>query len=586
MRFDYIIKPKQVKIVTRVFCTGCGKSNPSNARFCISCGKPLPIVDKVECPKCNKLNSKNSMFCIYCGGKIGTHAQEWKEKDLKATGAEGMPQWKPDDLVFCPKCNYGCNKSWGTCPMCHTSLDGSEAVPLIIDDASSDAVIMHDDEDLKTRVKNELATVISNHSVIGMDELARLCRCNESKATSMVKDLIATGVIEGYIDQNTMEYISEISESTPIILDVKKTSEEKLTDLSAVITEEKDDSVNDMVKDLVQSLDLKRGFDFEGGRIHYKIALKNKSQLVIHDIKVYLDVPEFFKAEDEDLSQTIPSLSPDESRGLDFYLEPRECGSTEISATVLFKDIYGKRHAKLVPPLEISIKSPIVAPSKSSIQYIRDLTQRLASDMKMFALKDIDDELLYNAAFRAISKFDMSCVHDEKKEESMEAWFSAVSKVDKEPIITRVIVSTEENVLEIRVWCNDDKQLTGFLARVITSLRDEIELIRSIKSEDKKQALKLMALGRNIEMLKNYAGLSWQTGDINAVMLEIKNILEGALEKKDIDTIINEIDGWSEKLKDFKPDEHIPDEMADALYNDVERWSNLINLELGIVEGS
>jgi hypothetical protein len=95
-----------------------------------------------------------------------------------------------------------------------------------------------------------------------------------------------------------------------------------------------------------------------------------------------------------------------------------------------------------------------------------------------------------------------------------------------------------------------------------------------------------MALGRNIEMLKNYAGLSWQTGDINAVMLEIKNILEGALEKKDIDTIINEIDGWSDKLKGFKPDEHIPDDMADALYNDVERWSNLINLELGIVEGN
>lgn len=515
-------------------------------------------------------------------------------------------QWKSDpDIIYCPTCNYGCKRDWNECPMCHTLLgeagrvtQAAAGVPMFVDDVeategvqaptSKPSILLKplsvvDEGALRQAVLDALAPVISTMGVISMRDLASQCNAPEGTVLRIVKDLVATDIIEGHIDPGTNEYISEIAQKAAPIFDEHPSAPARLADVGAIIKEEQDGTVDQFVKDLVNALELKRGYDFEGGRVHFKVSLKNNSKLVINDIKVYLDVPDFFKIDEEESSKTIPVLNPGESRGLDFYLDPRKCGTSEISATVLFKDIYGKRHAKLVTALEIQIKQPIVAPSKTSIEFTKALTERLASDMKMFSFKDLDAELLYNAAFRAVSKFDMACVHDEKSDQSMEAWFSAISKVDKEPIIARIIVSTEDNVLEVRIWCNDDKQLTGFMAKVITNLRDEIELIRRIKTEDKSEALKLMSLGRNIEVLKNFAGLNWQAGDICNTLEEIRAILEETLAGK-LESVIDEMETWCETLRKQGPEEHIPEDLANQLYNDVEKWQDLINMQLGIAK--
>nr|MDO8112384.1 zinc ribbon domain-containing protein [Candidatus Sigynarchaeota archaeon] len=591
-------------------CSYCGRENLAQARFCISCGKPLPRTDKIECPKCKQLNNNYNVFCISCGTKIAQQPQEWKEEDLKIAPPAATPasdaQWKDENVVFCPNCNYGCQKEWPVCPMCKAPLGGGDAstippeVPMFITDAEEEpapapkpnqpAIKSKTTPAMKDAVKTELQPVIAAMGVIAMSEIARKTGIDEDTALGIVKDLIVTDEIEGHVDPTTNEFVSEIGAAPQHMFVEKPILKEptpgqiEVSDLAAVIKKERGMEIDEFVKELVQSLDIKRGFDFEGGRVHFKVVAKNNSKLVVHDVKVYLDVPDFFKIDEEDQSQSITALNPSESRGLDFYLDPKKCGTTELSATVLFKDIYGKRHAKLVPAVEIQVKSPIITPSKSSIEYIKEQTSRMASDMKMFAIKDLDAELLYNAAFKAISKYDMACVHDEKGRESLEAWFSAVSKTDKEPIIARIVMSTtSERILEIRVWCNDDKQLTGFLAKIITNLRDEIQLIRDIKSEDKNQALKLMALGRNLEVLKNYAGLNWQVGDICNVLSDVKSILEKSLAGKEIHSIIVEMDVWIKRLDDMKPDEHISEAFGTKMYTDVEHWQDVINMQLGIV---
>ncbi|MHA1684652.1 MAG: double zinc ribbon domain-containing protein [Promethearchaeota archaeon] len=568
-------------------CPNCGKSNLENARFCIACGKPLPQSNKIQCPKCKNYNEKNNVFCITCGERLPSQAPEWKEEDLKVTSTgRTPPQWKSDpDIVFCSNCNYACQKDWPSCPMCGVPLGSSSYYSPDYDNDSKVQSGMRalSTAEVKQLVKSSLAPVINNYSVISISELAIACNCSDDQVMDAVKDLIVTGEIDGHIDTVSNEFISELPGGGHGPSDAKT---EQLTDLSEVIKRERPDSVDGMVKELVQSLELKRGYDFEGGRVHFKVTMKNNSKLVINDIKVYLDVPDFFKVEDDDISVSIPSLNPGESRGIDFFLEPRKCGHVEISATVLFKDIYGKRHAKLITPQEVHVKSPIISASKSSIQYVKQRIATLASDMKMFSIQDLDYELLFNAAFRAISKFDMACIYDVKDEQSLEAWFSAVSKIDDEPIIVRIIVSTEENILEIRVWCNDDKQLTGFLAKIITNLRDEIGLIKRIKSEDKKHALKLMKLGRNFEILKNYAGLNWEAGEISSVLIEIKTILLKTFKEDDILAILRDMDEWAGDLGALKPEEHVPEEKGLKLYTDVERWQRLINLELGMVEGN
>lgn len=496
------------------------------------------------------------------------------------------PQWQADPgVVFCPSCNYGCQKDWPECPMCGAALAGDvPGVPIILDEGTRGTGTTTTGEALKAAVLAELQAVVADLNVIGMDELAARTGSRPDAVARITRDLVAEGLVAGHVDGATGEFVSEITTAaTPGMFlggtDPGPGPVLPATEVAATIRGESSD-VDDLVKDIVQSLELKRGYEFEGGRVHYKLVVKNNARLVIHEVKIYLDVPDSFKIDKDEIEQVIPVLTPGESRGLDFYLEPRKCGTVPVSATVLFKDIYGKRHAKLVPPVDVQVKTPVVEASTSSFERVKRLTDRMASDMKMFAIKDLDAELLFNAAFRAVSKFDMSCVHDDKTPSSLEAWFSAISKADNAPVVARVIVSTTENVLEVRVWCNDDKQLTGFLAKIITNLRDEIELIRRIKHDDTRHALGLMRVARNMEVLKNLAGLRWQAGDMLSILDELRAGIESTVPGI-AGTGKVTIDEWRERLSTFKPSEHVPDDTGDELYDAVERWQKLVDEHLG-----
>ncbi|MHA1794452.1 MAG: double zinc ribbon domain-containing protein [Promethearchaeota archaeon] len=575
-----------------IVCPFCGRENTTpGARFCINCGKPLPTQDMVECPKCKTMNSKNNIYCISCGEKLQNYPVQWNEDDLlRSTAKTASLQWKEDaNIIFCPKCNYACRKEWTECPMCGASLVLDNLNYQNVDENTSLFVEQPDfaDDTLVQKITRVLEDVIKNYSTISMQELARSCGSEEDLVLSVVKDLIVSGKIEGYIEPSTNEFISEINAVTPLIIDEKEViSSANITKLSDLINNDSKEGIDQLVKEMIYALEIKRGYEFEGGRVHFKVAIKNNSKLMMNEVKVFLEIPEFFRIEEKDISKTISSLSPGESRGLDFYLEPKKCGTSEISATILFKDIYGKRHAKLVPPKEVQIKTPIIAPAKSSFEFTREKVKYLASDMKMFEFKELDPELIYNAAFQAISKFDMSCVHDERKDGIMEAWFSAISKVDDAPVIVRIIVSKTQgsNILEIRVWCNDAKELIGFLAKSVASLRDQIELIRKIKAEDKEKTIQLMDLARTIENLKYYIDLDLDVEEIADKLVKVQTIVKKTLSSDDASSINENIKGWLSIMSGLSNSDHLPQESRDKLSLDLIRWQKIINIALGIVD--
>lgn len=51
---------------TNVICPNCQSPNPSSAKFCNSCGKPLNKV----CPGCGKINDHSAQYCDHCGKKL------------------------------------------------------------------------------------------------------------------------------------------------------------------------------------------------------------------------------------------------------------------------------------------------------------------------------------------------------------------------------------------------------------------------------------------------------------------------------------------------------------------------------------
>ena len=62
-----------------------------------------------------------------------------------------------------------------------------------------------------------------------------------------------------------------------------------------------------------------------------------------------------------------------------------------------------------------------------------------------------------------------------------EAWFCSEAKVTGGRIITRVFVSQTSQTLEVRVWCANPGQLTGFLAKIIELL---FELLKPIPTDE------------------------------------------------------------------------------------------------------
>nr|MDO8116786.1 zinc ribbon domain-containing protein [Candidatus Sigynarchaeota archaeon] len=566
-------------------CPSCHRQNKLHSRFCAFCGQKLPQADKLACPSCQQPQPVGRRFCISCGARL---PEIWSEPPQTPQATQG-PQWKSDpDIVFCPSCNYGCSKSWGACPMCGVSLIAGDSdaitpeVPLIIDDGPI-AYPKADHKALREKVKAILDDVVSNMGIMSLHELGTSVGTDTGAVSLIVKDLIAAREIQGYIEPSTQEFISEISTGTPERITTSSVVDEvAYQDLKESITKEEGTSIDNQVKEAVQALELKRGYEFEAGRVHYKITVRNNSRFVITDLRVHLDVPDVFSAGEDGSTQTISLLNPGESRGIDFHLDPLRCGTSEIGATVVFKDIYGKRHSKLVPVIEVQVKEPIVARVQSSFEKIQSLTNRLLTDMKSFIIKELGKEAVYNAAFRAVSRFDMSCVHDVKSDAGLDAWFSAESKVNKEPVVVKIVV-TNDNILEIRVWCKDNKELAGLLAKIITNLRDEIEFIQRLQVEKKDLAIKLMTLGRNLETVKTYAMLTWEAGEICTLIQEARAILVSTLHGKEIDDLGKTMNDWCVRISSAGMIDHVSKETGEQLEIDVSTWQKLINVYLSKV---
>ncbi|MHA1507734.1 MAG: hypothetical protein ACTSO6_03410, partial [Promethearchaeota archaeon] len=71
------------------------------------------------------------------------------------------------------------------------------------------------------------------------------------------------------------------------------------------------------------AIEIVRDYDFEGGQVHMKIAVRNKSDMAINNVKILLDAPSNFKVKQPLIS--VPVIEANNSRGVDFYLEPKTC---------------------------------------------------------------------------------------------------------------------------------------------------------------------------------------------------------------------------------------------------------------------
>jgi class 3 adenylate cyclase/ribosomal protein L40E len=71
-------------------CLNCGYNNPSDARFCQECGKPLEIA----CPNCGASNAIRAKFCKNCGYALGANGSG-REPSQENTKSNSYPKADP-----------------------------------------------------------------------------------------------------------------------------------------------------------------------------------------------------------------------------------------------------------------------------------------------------------------------------------------------------------------------------------------------------------------------------------------------------------------------------------------------------------
>lgn len=422
-------------------------------------------------------------------------------------------------------------------------------------------------------LKDEIIQIVRAYRTITLSELARRLAITERTVEESLASLVARGDLSGYIDLRAREFRFEQAVSPPVSTMVPAQGTAAGAGNGDVISDGANTAARGIVHD-EKFIEVVREYDFIGGQVHFKVAIRNNSSAAIFDVKTVLDFPDAFQTQEQIV--TIPVIEPGSSRGVDFFLEPTNCGKSNVSATVIYKDFTSKVHTIHVERREIWIKCPLVVSTMDTLEDVRKVIQTLPSDARSFLISDIDARLAYHAGFRAISHFDARCVHaPEQMGEDFEAEaFFATKAKQGGRIVIKLAVSERTQILEIRVWCAEAGQLTGLLAKIVEYLFQEINVIRKIKAESRERTIDLMAIAQGITVLSDYAMLGWKFGDITNKLQDIYARVGKFMKSDDI---LDEMQAWLERLREHGDDEAIPRELGDQLGLAVDKWQDAIN---------
>ena len=412
---------------------------------------------------------------------------------------------------------------------------------------------------LETKIK-ELARAYRNMT---LREISSRLGITEASIEENLAKLIGQGEIDGYIDSQKKLFVAY---SVP--LDSKKGAPAASKNIEKASEDQ---------------IEVLRDYDFEGGQLHFKVVVRNHSNMAINNLKVVLDVPTSYNVKQPLI--TIPVIESNNSRGVDFYLEPKECGISNIGGTVIYKNALGEQNTIHIRKKEVQIKCPLVCQNLATIEDCQLSIQDLPNDARAFLIADLDPRLAYRASIRALKYFETNMVTsyeggDAASSYEAEAWFCAEAKVTGGRIITRIYVSAANQSLEVRVWCANPGQLTGFLARVIELLMEQIGIIRKIKSEEREITINTMAVTQNLAEISDYCMLRWKAQNIRNKLHDTFVRLRKLL--KEDDPVLGRIEFWLTALNKYEKDDNITEDDADKLVNDVEQFRNVLTRTLKI----
>ncbi len=286
-----------------------------------------------------------------------------------------------------------------------------------------------------------------------------------------------------------------------------------------------------------------REYDYVGGEIRFKVALRNLTETAVTNITVLLNVTEQYTI--ESLTKQVPYLAPGETRGVDFMLTPMACGQSKVFGTVSYSDAFGEPHSVTVKPKTISIKCPLVVPEDSTRAEIDEWLKSQLKSSCSVELSNIPKDQGFKVANEQIAALDLRNVYmDDVK---LLAEFLGVAKVTQNKVLVRS-TALEESV-QLDVFTDDMKSATGILAYVRNLILIAMNVQSDLQTKEDRIGIQILDAFEIIGRLSKLCDLCQILGTVKdgtLILTELKDQIAESFLKKEL---LTDISQWKDKFE-------------------------------------
>ncbi len=315
-----------------------------------------------------------------------------------------------------------------------------------------------------------------------------------------------------------------------------------------------------------EKIKILREFDYIGGNIRFKVAVRNESSTTISKIGVILTPTTQYRINNR--IQEIDVLNPGESRGVDFNLIPLTCGQSQIFGSISYVDAFGNPKMLPIIPKEIQIKCPLVTPQKATKSDIDTWKKTLLKGATKIQYSNIPNSQAFKIASEQVSALDLAEV--ETNFDEMTAVFSGVAKVTGNSMIVEIKIINSNISLE--VWTADMKQATGFIAYIKNLINVALETAQSLQTKIEKISQSILDSFDISERLCKCFEICEErevVKDIVLLLREIVSRIEGSLPESDV---IGDIINSLTQLEKLPSSDNLDDKSAVKLESYILQW--------------
>ncbi|NVM52336.1 MAG: PCI domain-containing protein [Candidatus Helarchaeota archaeon] len=414
-----------------------------------------------------------------------------------------------------------------------------DSIEKLVNEKQVSGAITQKNEFISDELLDEaLVDAIRPYSRISISELAQRFGFTEQNMKLLIARAISKGLVVGSIDSVSNEFIKEsvIPTAKPLIAEGP------------------------------ELIDVKRDYDYIGGDIRFKVALRNITKTTVSKISVLLSVPDQFQIDRN--VEKVEILNPNETRGVDFIFTPLACGKGQIFGTVSYTDAFGEPHSVTVRPKEVWVKCPLVKSqltSSSEADLWKTQLQKSTTTIDSTGIPILE---AFQIGCEQIAALDLAEVG--RNEVALTATFSGIAKVTGNRLIVEVSMATDKIVLDI--YTSDQKQATGFLAYMRNLIKISLDVSRRLRVKSEKLGVKVLSsfqITQGFFQLCDYCEMRSAVCDF---ILQTKEIIFKI--KKEFPEIkfVPELESWVKEFSNYDENVSLPDSLANILEYDAIEW--------------